>query len=114
MERSRRSFTRDGVLPAEDSNGTASGRLDSRFEVTPEGAATLEIGLWVPPGRAGMQPTIALSYDSQRGNDLLGVGWTVTGASAITRCRRDHFHDGFSEPVGFTAADALTLDGQRL
>ena len=94
--------------------GLTSGNIDSHVQVTPEGAATVDIPLWVPPGRAGMQPSVSFQYDSRRGNDLLGVGWTLSVSSSITRCERDHFHDGYAKPIAFDSSDAFCLDGQRL
>jgi hypothetical protein len=46
------------------------------------GSANLSFPIVVPPGRQGMQPAIALSYDSSRGNGPLGVGWDV-GVSRV-------------------------------
>jgi len=94
--------------------GSTSGKLSTNFQITADGAAVVNIPLWVPPGRAGMQPSISLHYDSRRGNDLLGVGWTLSATSIISRCRLDQFHDKDAQPVNFTSDDAFCLDGQRL
>ncbi len=42
------------------------------------GAATLSLPIEVPPGRRGIQPTIAAGYASGSGNDWLGVGWNLS------------------------------------
>jgi len=89
-------------------------KLDYRFAVTPDGRATMHMPLWVAPGRAGIQPDLALLYDSRGGNGILGVGWNMSVASSIVRVRRNHFYDGTAEPVAFTADDPFELDGMRL
>lgn len=41
------------------------------------GAATYKIPLEVPPGRAGITPNLALTYNSYCQNGPLGVGWSL-------------------------------------
>ncbi len=84
------------------------------FSVTPSGAATYAIPIAVPPGTAGMEPKLALGYSSQGGNGLLGVGWSLSGLSAITRCPRTIAQDGVNGGVNYDANDRFCLDGQRL
>ncbi|MGH8453960.1 MAG: FG-GAP-like repeat-containing protein, partial [Nevskiales bacterium] len=90
------------------------GTITGKFEVTPTGAATYSIPITVPPGTAGMEPKLALSYSSQSGNGLLGVGWMMSGLSSITRCPATLEQDGFIDGVDLDGNDRLCLDGQRL
>ncbi|MBL8719115.1 MAG: VCBS repeat-containing protein [Myxococcales bacterium] len=99
-------------LPAEPSvapdaplNGAAPGVSGGALTVTNTGAATYEIPIAVPAGRMGMQPSIALTYSSQSGNGVAGVGWSLRAASMIARCETS-FHSG--DTYGYC------LDGQRL
>jgi RHS repeat-associated protein len=43
----------------------------------PAGDATLDFPLVIPPGRQGMQPELAVRYNSGGGNGWLGVGWDL-------------------------------------
>src|SRR5487761_396995 len=79
------------------------------------GAATYSVPIAVPPGRAGMQPSLSLSYSSRGGNGDLGVGWSLGGLSAITRCPATKAQDGFTQGVTYSSTyDRLCLDGQHL
>src|SRR6185503_9411324 len=61
-----------------------------------------------------MEPKLALVYNSQSGNGLLGVGWSLEGLSAITRCPGTVAQDGVRGAVNYDANDRFCLDGQRL
>ncbi|MFT3819975.1 MAG: choice-of-anchor D domain-containing protein [Rubrivivax sp.] len=92
----------------------AAGPARAGIEVTPRGQASVSLPLSVPPGAAGLAPTLALSYVDGGINGPLGVGWSLQGVSAITRCPASRYLDGKAAGVAFTAADRLCLDGQRL
>ncbi|MET0491636.1 MAG: SpvB/TcaC N-terminal domain-containing protein [Actinoplanes sp.] len=51
------------------------------------GEARLSYPIEVPPGRAGLQPSLAVSYDSTAGNGWVGQGWdlAVPSISVDTR-----------------------------
>ncbi len=97
---------------------TVAGFTPGSFQVGPSGAATYTIPIQVPPGVAGMEPKLALSYNSQGGNGLLGMGWSLSGLSAITRCPQTVAQDGpqggFVGGVNYNERDRYCLDGQRL
>ena len=86
----------------------------SQFDVSPTGAASYTVPIAVPPGTAGMFPSLALSYNSQGGNGLLGVGWSLSGLSAVTRCPKTLVQDGIKSGIQYDANDKYCLDGQRL
>jgi hypothetical protein len=91
-----------------------AGTLPGTFEVNETGAGVYTIPIQIPPGSAGVQPGLSLSYNSQAGDDLLGMGWNLTGISAITRCAADIMHDGINGAVAYNTNDRFCLDGKRL
>ncbi|PZN81555.1 MAG: hypothetical protein DM484_08290, partial [Candidatus Methylumidiphilus alinenensis] len=93
---------------------TAVGATPGSFKVNETGAATYTIPITVPPGTAGMAPTLSLNYNSQSGNGPLGVGWSLGGLSAITRCPASFAQDGFKGGINYDGNDRFCLDGQRL
>ncbi len=90
------------------------GALPGDVSVDNTGAASYNLPLTVPPGTAGMQPTLGLSYNSRGGNGAMGVGFSLSGLSSISRAAPSRMHEGFTGGVEFNADDRLLLDGQRL
>ncbi len=90
--------------------GTMTGALD----VDELGNARYELDLDVPRGPNGMQPEISLTYHSGAGNGLVGVGWSLSGLSAIHRCPKNLADDGVVELPRFGTDDRLCLDGNRM
>ena len=97
-------------------NATADERFETPvgFDVNHTGAAIFSIPIEVPPGTAGMASSLSLSYNSQGGNGMLGMGWSLSGLSAIARCDRTIIQDNLSGAVKYDANDKYCLDGQRL
>ena len=90
------------------------GIIDGSFSVNSNGAAVYSIPIKVPPGIRGIEPQLSVTYNSQAGSGLLGVGWSLSGLSAIQRCPATEAQDGFIDPVDYDSLDRFCLDGQRL
>jgi len=111
-----------GVAPAMRTAGfmspsglpTEAGRTVGHFTVTNDGAATYTIPLWTAPGIGQLKPNLALVYNSHQGDGLYGVGWSLSGLSAISRCNKTYAQDGFPAAVTLTSADRFCLDGMQL
>jgi len=56
--------------------------------ISNHGSATYSIPIQVPPGRSGMIPKIAIQYNSNQKNGILGVGWDLN-SNYIQRSTKD-------------------------
>ena len=92
----------------------AMGAATAGVNVSAGGQASYGLPIAVPPGIAGMAPNLSLSYVDGGINGPFGVGWSVQGISAITRCPASRSVDGATKSVAFDGSDKLCLDGQRL
>ena len=73
-----------GVGPSFPQNGAGVLLFDSAAPDLFGGNSHFSIPIWTPPGRNGMQPSLALSYSSGTANGVLGdiqSGWTGFGWS---------------------------------
>lgn len=90
------------------------GQIPILSGTTPKGAKTYEIPINAAPGMNGFTPNLSLSYNSQQGNTLAGMGWSISGLSQISRCSKTKYYDGISEGVKLDNTDPFILDGMRL
>ena len=99
-----------------DSLSSQVGATAGAFRVDESGSATFTVPILTAPGSGGVAPQISLNYSSQGGNGPLGVGGSLGGMSAITRCGQTLEQDGPGrvQGISLTATDRFCLDGQRL
>ena len=93
---------------------SATGCKQPVFDVDPSGQAIYRIPVEVPPGIAGLEPNLELCYSHRQSDQILGVGWSLSGLSAITRIKANYATDGFNGGINYDANDRYALDGQRL
>ena len=67
-----------------DAEGSVEGMGESFSPVLSSGTATFHVPIAVAPGRAGVKPSLALSYSSSNGNGPVGFGWSF-GVPFISR-----------------------------
>jgi len=93
-----------------------AGESKGVFGVSSSGSSIYSINVKLPNGFAGVQPSLSINYNSDIGNGLLGVGWSVGGYSQIHRCNPTIAQDGVNglDDVDYDGNDPLCLDGARL
>ena len=94
--------------------GKEVGEIPIHSGITPTGAKTYNIPISVYSGMKGLTPDLALTYNSQQGNSVLGVGWSVSGISMIVRGGKTLYYDGKTEGVKLDNSDSFMLNGVRL
>jgi len=103
------------ILPtATPLDGLAIGETAGGMNVGKDGSVTYSIPIEVAPGRGGMQPDLALVYNSRGGNGPLGVGWSLAGVSQIARCPRAAAAGQKAAPVRFNEWDQFCIDGDAI
>ena len=84
------------------------GRTKGTFAVSPKGAATYTIPLTILKGMSDFKPELSLYYDSQAGDGIMGLGWSIKGLHTITTVSKCQYFDDT------TSGTAYALDGMRL
>ncbi len=61
-----------------NAEGSIEGMGESFAPVLSSGTATFSVPIALPAGRAGVQPSLGLSYASTGGNSCVGIGWNLS------------------------------------
>lgn len=94
--------------------GLTIGATNGIPNVSSSGAGNYTIPIQIPQGTNGVSPNISITYSSQQGNGLLGVGWGISGLSAITLTSSSWYYDGKAENIQLNGTDKFSFDGNRL
>lgn len=78
------------------------------------GSAGYHIPIETSSGTNGLQPAISLNYISNYLDGALGIGWNISGLSAISRVNQNVYNDGMFDPIRGNMNDKYALDGNRL
>ena len=93
---------------------TTPGVMPGQLAVNPNGSSSYSIPITVPKGTAGMQPSLALTYNSNVRDGMIGVGWSLSGLPSVRRCPSTVAQDDYKDGIRYGANDRYCLDGQRL
>lgn len=99
-------------LTASPSSGV--GYLPGELSVSPAGSSSYSLSIASPAGTHETAPTIRLVYTNNATNGILGLGWSLSGLSVISRTGRTIPQDGIKGGITFTPSDRFSLNGQRL
>ncbi|NOY50486.1 MAG: hypothetical protein GXO88_07995, partial [Chlorobi bacterium] len=94
--------------------GNQVGTLPGEININPDGSATYSIPINSLPGRAGLEPKLALVYNSLEGDGSLGIGWSISGMQSITRGSTNLYFEDAIDGVDFDNNDRFFLNGERL
>ncbi len=104
----------DGVYGGNDiGDNCVVGSMPGEVVVGATGAATYSIDIQLPQALGAMTPKLAIAYNSQGTNGIMGWSWDLLGLSYIERMGQTKYHDGNVTAVDFVN-DRYVLDGQRL
>src|SRR5580692_2051648 len=81
------------------------GRTPGKFAVSQIGTPQYSIPIWTPPGPKGIQPNLSLTYSSSADIGPLGIGWSLAGLGAVTRCNLTTAQDTTPAPVALVTTD---------
>ncbi|MDL2323156.1 hypothetical protein LJC52_04125 [Bacteroidales bacterium OttesenSCG-928-A17] len=104
----------EGNIVSSPSQGAVVGSIPGAFDVSPTGAATYTVPIECLPGINGMQPNISLVYNSQSGNGIAGMCWSIGGLSMISRTGKNFYFDTDKSGIIWDNTSPFALDGQRL
>jgi YD repeat-containing protein len=96
------------LLPQIASAAVVVGKTEGTFAVSVKGAATYTIPLTIQKGMSDFKPELSLVYDSQDGNGIMGLGWSIKGMHTISTVSKCQYFDGTNQGT------AYALDGMRL
>ncbi|WP_445114734.1 polymorphic toxin-type HINT domain-containing protein [Acinetobacter sp. WZC-1] len=104
-----------------------SASLDGDVSVSDLGVLNYSIPVEIPPSINGFTPKLTLDYSGQSSDGILGVGWSVNGISAVSRCMSkegyistptavssEYYRPPSYQPTSPFANSNFCLDGKRL
>lgn len=92
----------------------AVGRTVGHPNVSSVGTGSYSIPLVLPPGTAGLTPSVSIVYSHSSGDGLLGMGFNIGGLSTLARCNKTIAQDGVAESPRLVVDDSYCLDGNKL
>ena len=116
------------TMPTAPASNTVGLEVGGKGSVSPTGSGSYSIPINVVPALSGFQPSLSLQYNSQAlpsvtpvklshinpASGSIGLGWSIAGLSAVSRCQTDLTRETNIDAVDYDSNDQFCLDGQRL
>lgn len=106
-------FKTDSDISAQPLVALAVGATGGSAEVA-SGTSSYSIPIMVSLGTNGAVPSLSVTYNSMGGNGILGMGWSLSGMSMISRSTKSIYHNAKVEGVNLDNNDPFVMDGARL
>jgi Salmonella virulence plasmid 65kDa B protein len=104
----------DAALNRSINTNLAVGTIQGSQTVSLAGAANYSIPIALPSGTKGVEPSLAVVYNSQGKSGLLGQGWSITGLSEIIRAGKRLIDGTINVASAKSTLDNFTMDGELL
>lgn len=101
-----KSGVKPNVISLPKGAGSIEGLGESFEPQINTGGSTYGVSIALPPGRAGLQPSVRLGYNSNTGNGLGGIGWNIELSSIKRQTDKG--------VPGYTPADTFVFGGEEL
>jgi hypothetical protein len=95
-------------------NTKAVGTMLGSQSVSLTGGANYSVPISLPSGTNGMEPSLAVVYNSQGKGGLLGQGWSITGLSEIMRVGETLVSGAINVTAAKSTLDNFALNGELL
>ncbi len=89
------------------------GNLSGEVSVS-SGTTNYQLPIPLPPGAHEFSPSVSVTYSQQSGPGILGLGFSLSASSSISRCTPNVKQDGFFAGVEYSDLTRFCHDGKRL
>lgn len=102
-------FMANSIQDLKAADPTAKINLMTPPEANQSGAAVTSYPIEIPPGRMGLQPSVNVEYNSEGGNDWMGLGWNIN-----VPCIEVNTKWGVPTYDQGTESESYLLDGKQI
>jgi RHS repeat-associated protein len=90
------------------------GTIPGQASTSAGGAFVYGLPIELTPGKNNLTPSLAVQYNSNGNNSILGWGFSINTLSAISRGSTSKLQEGYIEGGDFSSTDRFYLNGERL